>query len=334
MKSLESLGWDATCSEQFEARTAAVDDAPHRPARVSADFGMQLELIGPEGRRRAPLAGHFLNDEQQRPVVGDWVVVRQRDGAEQVVDLLPRRTALARRAAGKPNERQVIGANLDVVFAVSALDDEFNLKRIERYLTAIREGGAKPVVVLNKADLVDDPSSHLEAVRTSAPGVDVVVTSALDGGGLDALAGHLEPATTAAFVGSSGVGKSTLVNRLAGEEIMETFDVRASDAKGRHTTTHRQLLQLPDGALVIDTPGMREFQPWEADEGLDEVFEEVERFAVDCRFRDCRHETEPGCAVREAIEAGELRQERLEQYRKLRDELDEQRDQTRRADWD
>jgi ribosome biogenesis GTPase / thiamine phosphate phosphatase len=335
MDKLKKLGFDQRWRRQFEERAAAMAGAGElAPARVSADFGMQLEVISARGRRRAPLAGKFTAGQSERPAVGDWVVVRQHDdGSCQVIDRLERRTELVRQAAGEACARQIIGANLDVVFVVTSLNLEFNLRRIERYLTAIREGGARPVIVLNKVDLVDNPADFLAELDESAPNVEVVITSATDATNIDKLLEHLQPETTAAFVGSSGVGKSTLINTLAGEQLMQTGDIRADDAKGRHTTTHRQLLVLPNGALVIDTPGMREFQLYADDEGLGEVFEDIEDLAAECRFRDCRHDREPGCAVRAALEAGELSRARLAQYHKLQREIAEHRQRTERADW-
>ncbi len=334
MNALEALGFDETYREEFDRVVADAGYTGVVPGRVSADFGMQLEVLSPVGRRRGQLVGRFLSAELDRPAVGDWVVFRETDEKTgQILDQLTRRTELVRQAAGETTDCQVIGANLDIVFVVASLNLEFNLKRIERYLTAVREGGATPVVVLNKADLVDERDSFVAQLRESAPDVDVVVTSATEQEGLDRLAAYLEPATTAAFVGSSGVGKSTLVNKLAKSELMLTKHIREDDAKGRHTTTHRQLLELPDGAVVIDTPGMREFQLFGAEEGLEEVFEDIEELASYCRFRDCEHRGEPGCEVRAALEDGELSATRLAQYHKLQRELAEHRDRTEQANW-
>lgn len=338
MNSLDVLGWDEQFQREYDAaREALGDDDRLVPARVSADFGMQLEVVGPAGRRRAHLVGKFLGDEDARPAVGDWVILRPlEDGGAMVVELLPRRSRVARQAAMERTKRQIIGANLDVVFVVSSLNQEFNPRRIERFLTAVREGGATPVVVLNKADLVDEPQDFVDEVRESAPEVDVVVTSAAEETGISQLRDFLEQGMTFAFVGSSGVGKSSLINQLSGDEVMAVGDVRDVDNKGRHTTTHRQLLLLPGGALVVDTPGMREFQVWSGDEGLDEVFEDIEELAWECRFRDCKHLKEPGCAVRAAVEAGELAPDRLAQYHKLTRELEQleqrKREAARRSD--
>ena len=251
------------------------------------------------------------------PTVGDWVEAQaEPDGGVAVIErVLPRSSALVRRAAGDPLTEQVIAANIDTVFVCMAPDIDFSLRRLERYLALIWQSGATPVVLLTKSDCCDHPAELLAEARASCPGVDVLALCAPEDGGAP-LRPYLGPGKTVAFVGSSGVGKSTLVNRLLGEDCLLTGDVQRG-GRGRHTSTRRQLLHLPDGASLIDTPGMREVGLWEAKEGLQAAFPEIEALARACRFRDCSHEGEPGCAVRAALASGELDESRFQAYRKL-----------------
>jgi ribosome biogenesis GTPase len=254
--------------------------------------------------------------------VGDWVAHSNDPSAEraQIQAVLPRTSAMVRRAAGDQTVEQVIAANIDVLFLVSSLNADLNPQRLERYLTLAWESGASPVVVLTKADLCDDVDAAVALVEAVTFGVPTHVTSAPVGEGFDEVRAHLEGNRTGAAVGSSGVGKSTLINHLLGDERLATRDIR-SDGRGRHTTTHRELVVLPEGGCIIDTPGMRELQLWDAAEGLERAFEDVEELAAECRFNDCQHETEPGCAVRAAIAAGTLERGRLDSYHKLQREL-------------
>ena len=268
----------------------------------------------PPGYRKGKVA------PEDRPVVGDWVLVE--DG-RRIVALLPRRSAIKRGAAGEHYRQQLIAANIDVVLVVCGLDGDFNPRRIERYLLLVQAEGVTPVVVLTKADRpgtdADAALAALAGVR--AQGVDVVAVNARDPAGVRVLDRWLQPGTTAVLVGSSGAGKSTLTNSLLGVERMKTAEVREHDARGRHTTTHRALIALPSGACLIDTPGMRELKPTGEEELADGGFGEIEALAAQCRFRDCRHAAEPGCAVRAAVEAGTLDPGRLANYLKLRDEV-------------
>lgn len=300
--------------------------------RIVAQYRDAYRISIPNGERNGVLAGRLRHEAVRRsdlPAVGDFVDVRVsegdpfgklRAGGPLVIEsVLPRKTVLVRRAAGERPDDQVIAANIDVVFVVLGLDHDFNVRRVERYLAAVWESGAMPVVLLNKSDLCDDVDVKLEALRGVALGVDVRVLSALNAEGLDAIAAYLKDGVTIGFVGSSGVGKSTLLNRLLGREAQTTRDVRAHDSRGRHTTTHRQLFALPGGASVIDTPGMREFRLSLAlsdAEGGVEGFADIEALAAQCRFADCAHVSEPGCAVREQIDA-----DRLASYHKLLKEL-------------
>lgn len=288
--------------------------------RIVAEFRDAYRIATSSGERTGVLAGRLRHEAIRRfdlPAVGDYVRVRepQGDGPAIIDAVLPRKTVFRRRAAGDRPDDQVIAANIDVVFVVLGLDHDFNVRRVERYLAAVWDSGATPVVLLNKADLCDDVEKKLEAVHGAAMGVDVLALSALHADGVDALQRYLKEGVTAGFVGSSGVGKSTLLNRLLGHNAQATKDVRAHDSRGRHTTTHRELFALPGGAFVIDTPGMREFQLSD-DGGVDSVFADIEALAAQCRFGDCAHQDEPGCAVRDGVDA-----DRLASYHKLLREL-------------
>jgi ribosome biogenesis GTPase len=234
---------------------------------------------------------------------------------------LARLSTISRKAAGRAIEEQVLAANVDTIFLVTALAEDLNPRRLERYLTVVRKAGAVPVVVLNKTDLSEDPDRQATAIRARLPFVDVLAISAKLGEGLESLDPYLSPARTVALIGSSGVGKSTLVNRLLGRELLRTAEISDVDGKGRHTTTARHLVELPGGALLIDTPGMREMQPWVEEDAIADTFEDIAELAGRCRFSDCAHQTEPGCAVLAAIERGELSGERLEHFRHLGREI-------------
>jgi len=292
------------------------------PARVVAEERGQFLLHDGSGTLAAVVSGRFRydagGDPLAYPAVGGWVAISPGagGGTATIHGLLPRRSAIVRRApSDHATGAQTLAANVDVVFVVTSLNAELNLRRLERYLAVAWESGATPVVVLSKADLDDVVVGHRVAVESVAPGVEVIAASAVSGDGIDAIRAHLAPGRTVAFIGSSGVGKSTLVNTLAGQELIATAEIREDDARGRHTTTRRQLVPLAEG-LVIDTPGMREMGLLDGD-GLASAFDDVERAATGCRFRDCRHAAEPGCAVRAALASGGLDADRFEAYRKL-----------------
>ena len=248
------------------------------------------------------------------------LIDHNKDGDSRIIKTLERKTYFSRRDPDKGRGEQAVAANFDYVFIMQSLNHDFNPKRLERYLTAARQSKAEPVIVLTKADLTDDYLSYIIDASNVAPGVTTCIISAKTGYGMDELAPYLQKGKTLVFLGSSGVGKSSLVNALAGETIMGTNGIREDDGKGRHTTTHRELIMLNNGAMIIDTPGMRELGMWDVTEGLGDAFSDIEELSQRCRFRDCRHENEPGCAVREAIENGALDESRFESYRKIKTE--------------
>ncbi|MGI8421033.1 MAG: ribosome small subunit-dependent GTPase A [Gaiellaceae bacterium] len=317
---LSDLGWGPDLADTFEPHAAAGLTA----GRIAVQHRGASIVLTELGELSADLAGRLLHESQsgELPVTGDWVAVaaRPEEGTATIQAVLPRRTSISRKAAGPGSEEQVIAANIDTLFLVSALTSGLNPRRIERYLATAWESGAQPVVVLTKADLCDDLPAALAEVEAVAFGVPVLPISSVTGEGYEALDAYLAPGRTIAVVGSSGVGQSTLVNRLAGYERLATQDTR-NDGKGRHTTSHRELVLLPGGGLVLDTPGMRELHLWDAGEGVGEAFGDVEELAATCRFSDCSHGVEPGCAVRGALEAGTLTAERWENYVSLQREL-------------
>ncbi len=319
--SLPALGWTPRLAEAL----AALHSPDLVPARVARQDRDHYLLLTADGERDGVPAGRLRHEAREAadlPVTGDWVAVRAAaDGAATVVAVLPRATAFLRRSPGEVTAAQVVAANVDTVFVVTGLDGDLNLRRLERYLVAGRESGAAPVLVLNKADLVSDLDAVRVAVEAVAGGAPVVAVSARERRGLEALATWLVPGGTVALLGSSGVGKSTLVNALLGAERQATQEVRADDSRGRHTTSARELIPLPGGALLLDTPGMRELGPWSDGLEMSGAFPDVAALAAGCRFRDCRHEQEPGCAVREAVERGGLDAARLEGWHRLQREL-------------
>ena len=320
--SLAVYGWNKTWAE----RLAAVDCGSGVAARVLSEHRDVYRVHTGSKHLPARVSGRLRHDSSNAadlPAVGDWVVVEHsgEDSDALIQVVLPRMSTFSRQTAGKRTDEQIVAANVDTVWIVSAFDSDLNPARLERYVTLVWQSGASPAVVLAKADLSQAPESVVASLTARMVGVPVHAVSVLDGAGLEALGDYLTPGSTIALLGSSGVGKSTLINRLAGSEVMRTASVRESDGKGRHTTTHRQLVLLPSGALLLDTPGMRELQLWSADEALERSFEDIEALARACRFADCEHESEPGCAVHAAVQSGELASGRLENFRKLKREL-------------
>jgi ribosome biogenesis GTPase / thiamine phosphate phosphatase len=321
---LTVLGWD----QRVAAEAAPYAARGLEPARVALEHQHIYRLYTRDGECLARVRGRIRHQAEAReafPAVGDWVAIEpfetrsESSDRETTIDaVLPRRSRFSRKSAGDLTEEQVIAANIDVVFLVSGLDHDFNLRRIERYLVTAWNGGARPVILLNKADLTDEVEARIDEVRSIAAGTPVHAVSTKSGSGLEVFDEYLSVGVTAAFLGSSGVGKSSLINALLGEARQRVFGVREKDSRGRHTTTHRELLILPRGGLIIDTPGMREMQLWE---GTLEAFQDIQEIGTACHFRDCRHEQEPRCAVREAVADGRVAAARLASYQKLQREL-------------
>ncbi len=316
---LHALGWDSFFADQLRAleKTSLV------PARVVNEQRGVWHLMSAAGTVAASLTGKMRTlsrNRLHRPAVGDWVGI----AGERIEHLLRRRTRFVRTAAGGRGLPQVVAANVDLVFVVTALNREFSPRRLERYLMTVRGGGAEPIVVLNKSDLAEDPETFRARTAEVSSGSSVHICSATEGSGIETLRERVGAGLTAALVGSSGVGKSTLVNALLGHEVQAVGTIREVDDKGRHTTSHRELFHLPGNGMLIDTPGMRELQVWES--SLESTFPRVTALAARCRFRNCSHEHEPDCQVRAALESGELDHSRLESYRKLRAEAAAARD--------
>lgn len=305
--------------------TAGEEHSPYTVARITAEHRERYELIGEQGAFFGRLKSSEYYSEAQKvfPTVGDFVLVDMNSGGDsRIVETLPRRSVFERPDPSYGRKRpQAVAANFDYVFIVLALNRDFNEKKLARYLTLSWQSGAEPVVVLTKLDLHEEGYEHMiSAAEDAAFGAAVCAVSSVTGEGIKELRSILQPGKTAALLGSSGVGKSSLVNALSGKVLMKTGEVREDDDRGRHTTTYRQLLRLPSGAMLIDTPGMRELGMWDVTEGLSDAFEDISELAGYCRFKDCRHEKEPDCAVLKAIEDGELSEKRLIQYKKLKKE--------------
>jgi len=337
---LTALGWN----EFFEANFNDSQYDGLVAARVTVQHRERYSVSSTVGDLQAEVAGRFRHDattRDQYPSVGDWVAIspRPEEGTATIHAVLLRKSAFSRQEAGVRTEEQILAANIDYVFLVTGLDRDFNIRRVERYLTLAWDSGASPVIVMNKADVCDDVAAREAQVAASAVGVPVHPVSALQDEGLEALQSYLMPGVTVACLGSSGVGKSTIINSLLGEEHFRVNRVSDQVGKGQHTTTHRELVVLPGGGIIIDTPGMREIQLWGDEEGLSRTFEDVEALIDQCRFADCLHNNEPGCAVQAALADGTLDAGRYRSYQKLQRELrfmakrrdDRQRRQDERA---
>jgi ribosome biogenesis GTPase len=319
---LEWLGWNSFFAKNFESHW----QEDYTIGRVALEHKNTYILYTEHGELSAEVTGKMqyrASGRQDFPAVGDWVVIRviNSENRAMIHAVLPRKSTFSRKTVGAKTEEQIIATNIDTVFLISGLDGDFNLRRIERYLILVWESGANPVIILNKADLWDDVERRREQVEMIALGVPIVVLSALNNQGLDALGPYLGKGQTVALLGSSGVGKSTLTNQLAGKKLQTVQEVRQGDDRGRHTTTHRELIVLPSGSLLMDTPGMREIQIWAGDESFQETFADIEVLAKQCRFHDCKHDGEPGCAVQQALLDSTLDYQRLLSYQKLQKEL-------------
>lgn len=319
---LETFGWDDFFAQRFAPYEAEELEA----GRVFLQHNRIYMLYTASGEEVAEATGRLrynARGAEDFPAVGDWVAIRRTAGEDKskIHEVLPRRSKFSRKAAGRETEEQIVAANVDTVFLVMGLDNDYNPRRAERYLIMAWESGAQPVVVLNKADLVEDAEKLRGEIELIAPGAPVLFLSAKRGEGIEQLLPYITRGQTVALMGSSGVGKSTIVNRLLGGEVQRTQEVRVGDERGRHTTTHRELFLLESGGLVLDTPGMRELQLLVSEKGLRETFDDIEEVAGECRFSDCSHASEPGCAIRAALESGTLDAQRYANYRKMGAEM-------------
>ena len=335
MGDLTKLGWNAERDEQF---------APHLakglvPARVAVEDKHFYRVWTADAELTAQVTGKFIHESRRDhsilPKVGDWVAVKLLPNEDKATihAILPRRTKITRKTSGRETAAQILATNVEIVFLVTAADSTFNAARLERMLVMAHESGALPVVVLNKIDLCDDLDTKLAEAQRAAGEALVLAACALTGKGMKKVAALIKPGDTVVFIGTSGVGKSSLINKLYGEDLMPTVEVRESDAKGRHTTTWREMIFLPKGGVVIDTPGMREFHLWDAAQGAKDAFPEIEALALTCHFTNCTHTTEKNCAVLPALAAGTLPRERYESFVKLQLELGYLREAEKRAGW-
>ena len=319
---LTTFGW----SEFFQTNFKSYEGHGFSCGRVALEHKNLFRVHTQHGEVFAEISGKLRHEAASRrdlPAVGDWVVIRARPegGRVMIHAVLPRRTSFARKIAGSRTEEQIVGANVDTVFLLTSLNQDFSLRRIERYLMIAWESGANPIIVLSKSDLCDRVAESIEEMQTVARGVPIHAISVVTGSGLQDIAQYFKRGQTVALIGSSGVGKSTLINHLAGDDRLKVQTVRESDDRGRHTTTHRELVLLPAGGLVLDTPGMRELQLFDGDQSLELVFDDIEALAARCFFGDCRHQAEPRCVVREALLAGTIDAGRYQSYEKLQKEL-------------
>lgn len=319
---LKQLGWN----QHFEEAFKSYETQDYTVGRIALEHKGMYRVFSEDGNLLAEVTGkmrHKALESSDFPAVGDWVVITSRKEEQKATihAVLPRISKFSRKKAGITTEEQIVAANIDTVFLVNALNTDFNTRRMERYLLMAWESGANPVIILSKSDLCNDIDQKVKEAESVALGVPIHAISAENGTGLEQLSPYLQEGKTVALLGSSGTGKSTLTNVLYGDMIQDVKSIREDDDKGRHTTTHRELVLLQNGGIIIDTPGMRELQLWEADEGMNHSFSDIEELAEQCRFTDCKHDSEPGCAVQDALSLGTLNQERFASYLKLQREL-------------
>jgi ribosome biogenesis GTPase / thiamine phosphate phosphatase len=319
---LSNLGW----SEFFETHFQPYSADGFEAARVVLEYNHLYRVFSAQGELLADVAGRLRHEAANRsdlPAVGDWAAIetRQDEARATIHAILPRKSKFVRKAAGTRTEGQIVGTNIDTVFLVTSLNQDFNLRRIERYLIVAWESGASPVIILSKADLCEEVEGMLAEIQTVAAGVPVHAISVVSKDGLDELSSYFQTGQTVALLGSSGVGKSTLINHLLGRDVQKVQEIREHDGRGQHTTTYRELILLPQGGLVLDTPGMRELHLWDGSESLQLAFDDIEALVHSCRFSDCCHKDEPGCAIREALAAGTIDAARYQSYEKLQKEL-------------
>lgn len=319
---LESLGWNSFFAEHFLPYVGQ----GHTVGRIASEHKDIYRVYTESGELLANVSGKLRHQAQARqdfPAVGDWVVLSIDSEQRRAVinAVLPRQSKFSRKVAGEVTKEQIVATNLNTIFLVNALNNDFNLSRIERYLTLAWKSGANPVILLSKSDLCQEVENRVAEVENIAFGVPVYVVSSVRKEGLDNLTPYLTKGHTVALLGSSGAGKSTLINDIVGKEIQKVQEIREKDDRGKHTTTYLELILLPQGGLIIDTPGMRELQLWGSDEGFNDSFEDIDFYAKQCHFTDCQHQSEPGCAVRRAIEEGFLDSRRYDNYLKLQKEL-------------
>jgi ribosome biogenesis GTPase len=319
---LETLGWDEFFERHFQPYAANGFTA----GRVASEYKNSYLVYSESGKVFGEIAGrlrHEAVDRRDLPVVGDWVVIRPSPDNDKVTihAVLPRKSKFTRKSAGVRTEPQIVGANIDTVFLITSLNEDFNPRRVERYLIVAWESGVRPIIILSKSDLCDETAERIRETRAVVGDVSIHAVSVVRRHGLDELVQYFKPGQTVAFLGSSGVGKSTLINHLLGDEYLKVQEIREHDGRGKHTTTHRELIVLPHGGLVLDTPGMRELQLWDGEAGLQIAFADIEMMAGRCYFSDCRHQDEPRCAVREALADGTIDAARYESYEKLQKEL-------------
>lgn len=319
---LKNLGWD----DFFENHFSKYQTQGYTPLRIIRENCSQYLAIGEAGEFTCSVTGKFQNQAQSKgdfPAVGDWVVAKiyPKESKAKIHQILPRKSAFIRKVAGTTTQEQVVASNIDIVFIVCGLDLNYNVRRIERYLTLAWESGAQPIILLNKADLCEKANQRKDEVESIAIGVPIYTISALQNNGLDIINSYVKKGQTAAFLGSSGVGKSTIINALLGTQKLQVKEVSKLGSRGRHTTTFRELVFLPNQGMLIDTPGMRELQVWGDEEGLKQVFDEIEKLGKNCKFRDCEHQNEPHCAVKKALKTGTLHPDRYTSYKKLKNEF-------------